>query len=194
MTHSHRVFGITGWKNSGKTTLVTALVSEFVRRGYRVSTVKHAHHEFDIDTPGKDSHRHRVSGANEVLVASGTRWALMHEMRDEPAPSLSELLAHLAPCDLVLVEGFKRDRHQKLEVVRANAKEPPIANTDPSIIALATDSPNLFPQHKTLPLNDIKTIADFITQKCALAKRKSEKRFEPSPRLIAPSTHGYKVT
>ncbi|MEQ1754449.1 MAG: molybdopterin-guanine dinucleotide biosynthesis protein B [Micropepsaceae bacterium] len=157
-----RVFGITGWKNSGKTTLVTALVTEFAARGYRVSTIKHAHHDFDIDTPGKDSHRHREAGASEVLVASATRWALMRELRGEQAPALDRLLTHLAPCDLVLIEGFKQDRHPKIEVVRSRDGERPIAGQDPTILAIATDCPQNFSSQKTLPLNDIKTIADFI--------------------------------
>lgn len=168
MLPPQRIFGITGWKNSGKTTLVTALVTEFVSRGYKVSTIKHAHHAFDMDTPGKDSHRHRTAGASQVLVASATRWALMHELRGERAPTLDELLAHIAPCDLVLVEGFKRDRHPKIEVVRSRDGEPPIAESDPTIVAIATNQPALFAEHKTLPLDEVGTIANFIERACSL--------------------------
>ena len=111
-----RIAGIIGWHDSGKTTLVTALVAELVSRGYRVSTVKHAHHSFDVDTPGKDSWKHRESGATEVMVGSAARWALMHELRGNPEPALAKLLSSMSPVDLVLVEGFKIQVHQKIEV------------------------------------------------------------------------------
>ena len=114
-----RIFGLAGWSGSGKTTLLTALIPELVRRGVRVSTIKHAHHEFDIDRPGKDSWLHRQAGASEVMVASPRRFALMHELRGAPEPTLRELLARMAPADLVLVEGFKRAPHPKLEVHRS---------------------------------------------------------------------------
>ena len=106
-----KIYGVTGWKNSGKTGLMERLVSEFVNRGFSVSTIKHAHHSFDVDRSGKDSHRHRVAGAREVMLSSRNRFALMHELRDEEEPSLEMLLAKLSPVDLVLIEGFKRDRH-----------------------------------------------------------------------------------
>lgn len=167
---SHRVFGITGWKNSGKTTLVAALVKEFISRGYRVSTVKHAHHAFDIDTPGKDSHQHREAGASEVLVASDTRWALMHEQRGTPAPGLDDLLKRIAPCDLVLVEGFKRGTHMKIEVVRERGVDSLIADSDPQVLAIATDRPHLFPSRQTLDLLDVPSIADFIAEVCRLPR------------------------
>jgi molybdopterin-guanine dinucleotide biosynthesis protein B len=166
-----KVFGITGWKNSGKTTLVVALVAEFTRRGFRVSTIKHAHHEFDIDVPGKDSHRHRSAGASEVLVVSGARWALMHELRDESEPSLGELLDRLGPCDLVLVEGFKKGTHPKLEVTQRRGPEPLIADGDPSVVAVATDHPEIVRGHPTFGLNEISTIADFISELCGLQTR-----------------------
>ena len=156
------VFGIVGWKNSGKTTLVEALVRELTRRGFRISTIKHAHHAFDIDVPGKDSYRHREAGAQEVLVASGRRWALMHELHDESEPSLEALLARLSPCDLVLVEGFKRDSHAKIEILRAAGPEGRIADSDPAICAIATNDPALAKGHVHLPLDDIDAIADFI--------------------------------
>lgn len=166
-----KVFGVTGWKNSGKTTLIVALVAEFTRRGLRVSTVKHAHHEFDIDVPGKDSHRHRSAGASEVLVVSDARWALMHELRGASTPDLGELLNLLAPCDLVLVEGFKRDAHRKLEVTQRRGPDPLIADTDPSVIAIATNHPELVKGHRTFGLNDVSTIADFIAEICDLQAR-----------------------
>ncbi|MCE9523901.1 MAG: molybdopterin-guanine dinucleotide biosynthesis protein B [Alphaproteobacteria bacterium] len=164
----HKVFGIAGWKNSGKTTLVVALVEEFTRRGLRVSTIKHAHHDFDIDVAGKDSHRHRQAGATEVLVGSGTRWALMHELRGAAAPKLDELLSRLSPCDLVLVEGFKGDTHRKIEVAHGHGPDPLLAERDPSVLAVVTDHPERMPHRRTFPLNDISRIADFISEVCGL--------------------------
>lgn len=172
MTPPHKIVGIAGWKNSGKTTLVEALVRVLTARGYRVSTIKHAHHAFDIDVPGKDSHRHREAGAREVLVASGQRWALMHELRGENEPSLDDLLARLSPCDLVLVEGFKRDAHPKIEVVRAAGPDGRIADMDGTVCAIATDDAALAAGHPHLPLNDIAAIADFICARCGLPARK----------------------
>lgn len=166
------VFGITGWKNSGKTTLIVALVEEFTRRGLRVSTIKHAHHAFDIDVPGKDSHRHRQAGASEVLVASGARWALMHEVGTAAQPGLDDLLARLSPCDLVLVEGFKGDDHPKLEVTQQRGPEPLIADTDASVVAIATDAPACVRDRKTFALNDVPQIADFISEICGVAGRR----------------------
>jgi molybdopterin-guanine dinucleotide biosynthesis protein B len=163
------VFGITGWKNSGKTTLIVALVEEFTLRGLRISTIKHAHHAFDIDIPGKDSHRHRLAGASEVLVGSGARWALMHELRGAAAPCLDDLLARLSPCDLVLVEGFKGDSHPKLEVTRHNGPDPLIADTDVSVVAVATNHPDRVQGRTTFALNDIAGIADFICRVCGVA-------------------------
>src|SRR5260370_34393929 len=119
-----KIFGFAGWSGSGKTTLMTALIPELVARGLTVSTIKHAHHAFDVDQPGKDSWRHREAGATEVLVASERRWALMHELRDAPEPSLDALVARISPVDLLLVEGFKRHPHPKLEVYRAALGKP----------------------------------------------------------------------
>lgn len=163
-----KVYGITGWKNSGKTTLVERLVSEISGRGISVSTVKHAHHGFDVDQPGKDSYRHRSAGAEQVLVASARRWALMTELRDRPEPALDALLGQLAPVDLVLVEGFKRDRHPKLETRRAAAAQEMIAGNDPTVEAVAADGeiPDL-----GLPVFDldaIPAIADFILRRTGL--------------------------
>ena len=172
MRTSHKVFGITGWKNSGKTALVEALLCELTARGLRVSTIKHAHHAFDIDVPGKDSHRHREAGASEVLVASGRRWALMHELRDEAEPRLEELLARLSPCDLVLVEGFKRDSHPKIEVLRTLGPDGRIADSDGTVCAIVTDNPAIRGAHPALPLGDISAIADFICVRAGLNPRR----------------------
>jgi molybdopterin-guanine dinucleotide biosynthesis protein MobB len=162
-----KIFGIVGWKNSGKTTLVESLVREMTARRLRVSTVKHAHHAFDIDVPGKDSYRHREAGAQEVIVASEQRWALMHELRSAPEPSLDELLAKLAPCDLVLVEGFKGGAHPKIEVARFRREEGLIADRDDSVIAVATDDGALAGRHMALPLNDAPAIVEFIRRSLA---------------------------
>lgn len=156
-----RVFGITGWKNAGKTTLVEGVVRELVRHGLRVATVKHAHHDFDIDQPGKDSHRHRLAGAGEVIVASARRWALIHELRDEAEPDLAALLARLSPCDLVIAEGFKRQPHPKLEVLGPQSTDPPRYLSDATIVALA----GVAAPDSTLPYfhrDDVVGIAGFI--------------------------------
>jgi molybdopterin-guanine dinucleotide biosynthesis protein B len=168
-----KVFGITGWKNSGKTTLLERLVRELTGRGYRVSTIKHAHHAFDIDVPGKDSFRHREAGAHEVIVASGQRWVLMHELRGSAQPTLAELIGHLGDCDLLLVEGFKGDAHPKIEILRTLGPDGRIADTDKSIRAVATSDPKLAGRHRHLDLNDIGAIADFICAHCALPPRRS---------------------
>jgi molybdopterin-guanine dinucleotide biosynthesis protein MobB len=157
-----RLYGVTGWKNNGKTTLVERLVTEISGRGLSVSTVKHAHHGFDIDAPGKDSHRHRVAGAREVLVASGVRWALLHELREDDEPPLTELLARLSPVDLVIVEGYKREPHPKIEVRREAAARPLIAEGDASIRALATDTPVDGFDRPQFDLDAVTEIADFI--------------------------------
>lgn len=160
---NRRVFGITGWKNSGKTTLTEKLVAEFVRRGWKVSTVKHAHHDFDIDKPGADSFRHRQAGATEVAIASGKRWALMHELRGEDEPTLEAILARLAPCDIVLVEGYKREAHNKIETRRLEASDrAPLAANDPHIVAIAADFAVPGESLPVFDLDDVKSIADFI--------------------------------
>ncbi|MEQ8899068.1 MAG: molybdopterin-guanine dinucleotide biosynthesis protein B [Roseovarius sp.] len=156
-----RLYGVVGWKNAGKTGLMERLVSEITGRGIRVSTVKHAHHTFDVDHPGKDSHRHRVAGAREVLLASRKRIALMHELRDEEEPTLEALLQRLGPVDLVLVEGYKRDAHPKVEAHRAETGNPLIATDDPTVRAVASDTP-LELDRPVFDLNDTVAIADFI--------------------------------
>lgn len=160
-----QVFGIVGRRNSGKTHLVTRLVRLAGARGLRVSTVKHAHHAFDVDVPGKDSWLHREAGAHEVLVASSQRWALMHELRDAPEPRLPELLARLAPCELVLVEGFKQEVAPRLEVYRSSCGQSPLALEDPGIVAVATTDPQVFagrPGLQMLSLDDETAILDYV--------------------------------
>ena len=136
-----RIIGLAGWSGAGKTTLLTRLIPELRGRGLRVSTLKHAHHEFDVDKPGKDSFEHRAAGASQVLVASAKRWALMTEHRDAPEPTLAALLTHLSPVDLVIVEGFKRDAHPKIEVHRAANEKPWMRPEMPGIVAVASDVP-----------------------------------------------------
>ena len=162
-----RVFGVVGWKNAGKTGLMERLVTEITSRGFTVSTVKHAHHTFDVDHEGKDSHRHRVAGAQEVLLASGNRFALMHELRDEDEPTLAELLTKLAPVDLVLIEGYKRDAHPKIEAFRAETNNPLIATDDPTIRAVASDTPMEL-DRPVFDLNDTTCVADFILAEVGL--------------------------
>ncbi len=155
------VFGFAGFSGSGKTTLIERVIPLLVARGLRVALVKHAHHDFDIDKPGKDSHRHREAGATEVLVSGGKRWALMHELRGAPEPRLADLLMHLSPCDLVLVEGFKHDPVPKLEVHRPSLGHPLLAAQDPHIVGIACDAPVDSPLPQ-IDLNDAQLVADLI--------------------------------
>lgn len=167
-----KVFGITGWKNSGKTTLTERLVTELSARGHVVSTVKHAHHDFDIDKPGADSFRHRAAGAREVAIVSDRRWALMHELRDETEPPLEAVLARLSPCDIVLVEGYKRERHLKIETRRLAAKDTaPLTARDANIVAIAADHPVAGEAVPVFALDDIRAIADFVEAQSGLKKR-----------------------
>jgi molybdopterin-guanine dinucleotide biosynthesis adapter protein len=163
-----RLYGVTGWKNSGKTVLVERLIAEITGRGLTVSTLKHAHHAFDVDQPGKDSYRHRAAGATQVLVSSGGRWALMTELRGAPEPPLAELLARLDPVDLVLVEGFKRDRHPKIETRRAATAQDLIAAGDETIEAVASDVALDGLAVPVFPLDAVTTIADFILARVGL--------------------------
>ena len=154
-----RVIGLAGWSGAGKTTLLGKLIPLLVSRGLTVSTLKHAHHAFDVDTPGKDSHNHRVAGANEVLVSSGRRWALMHELRQKPEPSLAMLLPKLSPVDLIIVEGFKAEAHRKVEVHRAANGKPPLHPDTPSIVAVASDVPFPGAGRPVAHLDDVEAIA-----------------------------------
>lgn len=158
-----KVFGVTGWKNSGKTGLVERLVSEFISRGLSVSTVKHAHHTFDVDHPGRDSYRHRAAGAKEVLLVSKNRWAIMHELRDEDEPELSEILKKVEKVDLVIIEGFKRDRHPKIEAFREETGTSAIAREDELIVAVAADTSLTDLKIPVFDLNNTSEIADFIS-------------------------------
>ncbi len=169
---SRRVVGISGWKNSGKTGLTVRLVEAFTRRGYRVSTIKHAHHDFDIDKPGADSFRHREAGAHEVAIVSGTRFAVMHELRGEQEPGLNEILDRLAPSDVVLIEGYKREPIPKIEVRRRDARSrEPLAPDDPHIVAIATDHAVDGGSLPVFNLDDTEAIADFIAEHIGLPKR-----------------------
>lgn len=166
------VYGVIGWKNAGKTTLVERLVAEISGRGFRVSTVKHTHHMVDIDQPGKDSHRHRQAGAHQVILSSSSRWAIMTELRGAPETPLGDLLTHLAPVDLVIVEGYKRDEHPKIEAWRAETGQPLIATDDPTVRAVASnDAPET--DKAVIGLDDIPAIADFILDDLGMAARKS---------------------
>lgn len=161
------IYGVTGWKNAGKTGLMERLVSDISGRGFTVSTLKHAHHRFDVDHEGKDSFRHRAAGASQVLLASSNRWALMSELRGDPEPTLEELVAKLSPVDLVLVEGWKRDTHPKVEAWRAETGNPLIAPNDPTIKAVATDTP-MDLDRPVFDLNNTQAIADFILTQVGL--------------------------
>jgi molybdopterin-guanine dinucleotide biosynthesis protein B len=156
-----KVFGFAGWSGSGKTTLIESLIPRFIAQGLRVSLIKHAHHNFDIDRPGKDSYRHRAAGCKEVMVASAHRWVIMHELRGAPEPTLEEQIARMAPCDLLLVEGFKFDPIPKLEIFRAANGKAPLHPDDPHIVALATDRPFDTPLPQ-FDLNDHDAIAEFV--------------------------------
>ena len=159
------VIGIVGWKNSGKTTLTVRLVEEFTKRGLKVSTVKHAHHNFAVDEGTADSARHRSAGAGEVALVSKNRWALMHELTNEEEPPLAEILEKLAPCDVVIIEGFKREGHPKIEMIRrGTTSDKPLWPDDPSIVAIASDEPI---ENCPLPIfksDAVRSIADFLAQ------------------------------
>lgn len=157
-----RLFGIVGWSGQGKTTLLVELVALLTARGLKVSTIKHAHHDFDLDKPGKDSWRHREAGAAEVLISSGTRWALLHENRGAPEPGLDDLLPKLGPVDLVLVEGFKRHAHPKLEVWRKAQGQTPLWREEGDIVAVASNDPLPPDAPRPLALDDHQAIAAFI--------------------------------
>ncbi|MCQ4158857.1 molybdopterin-guanine dinucleotide biosynthesis protein B [Roseomonas sp. GC11] len=162
-----RVIGLAGWSGAGKTTLLTRLLPELIARGVRVSTLKHAHHNFDVDQPGKDSHAHRQAGAHQVLVSSASRWALMTELRGAPEPPLAELLARFTPVDLVVIEGFKRDAHPKIEVFRAANGKPWLHPEDPAIRAVVADVPPPSPGLPQAGLDDIPAVAALVLEHAA---------------------------
>jgi molybdopterin-guanine dinucleotide biosynthesis protein B len=163
-----KVYGVIGWKNSGKTSLMERLVAEITGRGLAVSTVKHVHHDVDLDQPGKDTYRHRAAGAREVVLASARRYAILVEHRDAPEPDLAAVLARLAPVDLVLVEGYKRDAHPKIEVFRAETGQALIQPGDPLVRAVATDAPLPPLAVPVLDLNDTAAVADFVLRETGL--------------------------
>lgn len=167
------VFGLAGWSGSGKTTLMVRLIPALVSKGLKVSTVKHAHHGFDVDTPGKDSYEHRAAGATEVLVSSSKRYAIMHELRDEAEPTLDELVARMADVDLVIVEGFKKDRHPKIEVFRPVVGKERLSASDDSYVAIATDSEIPEARVPLLDLNDADAVAGFILDYLGIEAGKS---------------------
>jgi molybdopterin-guanine dinucleotide biosynthesis protein MobB len=162
-----KLYGVVGWKNAGKTGLMERLVTEITGRGLSVSSVKHAHHTFDVDHPGKDSFRHRAAGAREVILSSRNRVALMQELRGAPEPTLAQLLARLSPVDLVLIEGYKRDAHPKIEAHRAATGNPLIALDDASVRAVASDVP-LDLDRPVFDLDDTRAIADFVLSEVGL--------------------------
>lgn len=163
-----KLYGVTGWKNAGKTGLMERLVAEFCARGLRVSTIKHAHHSTDVDQPGRDSFRHRAAGAGEVMLASPNRWALMHELRGQPEPPLANLLAKMSPADLILIEGFKRDAHPKIEAFRQENGKRPLAAENGTIRALASNTAHPGLDLPVIDLDDTGAIADFIAQDLGL--------------------------
>lgn len=167
MKSQQKLLGITGWKNAGKTTLTERLVADLVVRGYQISTIKHAHHAFDIDHEGRDSWRHRKAGASEVAIVSSKRWAIIHELEEDQEPPLGQVLAKLEPCDLIIIEGYKREGHPKIEVRRnsANHDSPldgPLAPTDSSIIAIASDIPLPNEGLPVFDINDISSITNYV--------------------------------
>ncbi|MEO9900705.1 molybdopterin-guanine dinucleotide biosynthesis protein B [Nisaea sp.] len=165
-----KIFGLVGWSGSGKTTLMVKLLPELVARGVRVSTMKHAHHAFDVDKPGKDSFEHRAAGASEVLVTSANRWALMHENRGTPEPTIEELIQHMSPVDLLIIEGFKDHAHDKMEIYRVATGKSLIQPNDPLIRAVASDGPVAAATVPVLDLNDISALADYILDFTGLSK------------------------
>ncbi|EAU40803.1 molybdopterin-guanine dinucleotide biosynthesis protein B [Fulvimarina pelagi HTCC2506] len=157
------VFGITGWKNSGKTTLTERLIAELTARGHRVASIKHAHHAFDVDQEGTDSYRHRAAGAAEVAIVSSVRWALMHELKGADEPTLEEMLTHLSSSDFVIVEGFKQSTHEKIECRRKDAVDhTPLAGRVPGIVAVASDNKVDNEMLPVFDLDDVAGIADFV--------------------------------
>lgn len=168
---NQRIIGVAGFKNAGKTTLVERLVAELTGRGYKVSTIKHAHHSFDIDHEGRDSFRHRAAGARQVAVVSRHRWAIIDELRDEPEPNLKDMLARLDPCDLVIIEGYKRDDHDKIEVRNVDNNNPRLVDEDQTIVAVAANGQVPDCPVPVFDRDDIHSLADFICGRTGLVER-----------------------
>jgi molybdopterin-guanine dinucleotide biosynthesis adapter protein len=168
---TQKLLGIAGFKNAGKTTLTERLVKELTARGYRISTVKHAHHGFDIDQEGRDSFRHRQAGAREVAIVSSKRWALVHELRGEDEPRLTEIIAKMASCDLILTEGYKGESHAKIEVRDISLNHPELASRDPSVIAVACNGAVKEARVPVFDRDDVRSIADFIVARLELEPR-----------------------
>ncbi len=164
-----KIFGLAGWSGSGKTTLVVQVLPLIIEHGITVSTMKHTHHGFDLDRPGKDSHNHRQAGAEEVMLTSSARWALLHELNGEPELSIEELLQHMTPVDLVLIEGFKSYPHPKIEVHRPSLGKPLLATNDPSVVAVASDECLEIDRVPVIDLNDVQSVADFIVDYVGLS-------------------------
>jgi molybdopterin-guanine dinucleotide biosynthesis protein B len=160
-----RIIGLAGWSGSGKTTLLAKVIPRLVARGITVSTVKHAHHGFDVDTPGKDSHTHRMAGATEVMVASARRWALMHELRHEAEPGIYDLLRRMAPVDLVLIEGFKSALHARIEVYRREIDKPPFHPENPHVVGIASDTPFPDAGRPVVDIDDVEAVVALILAK-----------------------------
>ncbi len=184
-----KIFGLAGWSGSGKTTLLTRLLPEITGRSFSVSTIKHAHHDFDPDQPGKDSFRHRAAGAREVMITAAHRWALIHELRGDPEPVVEEIVERMSPVDLLIIEGFKRDSHPKLEVHRPALGKSLLCRRDPHIVAVASDERLADVAVPVIGLDDIPAIADFILRDLGLELRKSAvaalRRGIPGPGKIA---------
>jgi molybdopterin-guanine dinucleotide biosynthesis protein B len=168
-----KVFGLAGWSGAGKTSLMVRLLPVLVSRGLSVSTMKHAHHAFDVDKPGKDSYEHRQAGATEVLVTSEKRWALMHELRGGPEAEMEALVARMTPVDLLLIEGFKHHAHDKLEVYRRAVGKPLLCVSDPRVVAVASDGAVPEARVPVIGLDDTRAIADFIVAHCGLGRTKA---------------------
>jgi len=162
-----RIIGLAGWSGSGKTTLLAKVIPRIVAKGLKVSTIKHAHHGFDIDQPGKDSHTHRMAGASEVIVSSMRRWAIVHELRGDAELTLAEILDKISPVDLVIVEGYKREHHPKLEVHRAALGKPLIYPDDRNVVAIACDAPLPTARIPVLHLDEVDAIAEMMLRKAA---------------------------
>ena len=167
-----KIFGMIGWSGSGKTTLIKLLIPELIKRGFTVSSMKHTHHNFDIDKPGKDSYEHRMAGASQVLITGRQRWALLSENFNDPEPTIDQLLSRMDPVDIVLIEGFKTCSHPKMEVFRSTLGKRLLAKDDPTIVSIASDAPVANTKVPVIDLNNLLKISDFIIEYCDLIKSK----------------------